>query len=126
MRDIVGNAGNGSEVDEQPCVYSMFNGEVNVVYASVKHSSSDPGGGWFVVATKDVGDTLGTLAVDVIVVYGVVFVALVGGGHGGGRAVVQATNGGGTTAVGPQHRHSLLVTLVFVVYVSDVRLVTES
>ena len=60
-------------------------------------------------------DALGTSPVGVIVVYGIAFVAGVGGGSGGGRAVVQATNGGGMTAVGPQHRHSLLVTVVSVV-----------
>ena len=77
------------------------------------HSSSDPGSGLPVMATENVGDALGTSPV--VVVYGIAFVAGVGGGSGGGRAVVQATDGGGTTAVGPRHRHSLLVTSVSVV-----------
>ena len=89
------------------------------------HSSSDLGGGLPVMATKNVvdgrgtspvvvvySDTLGTSPVSVIVVYGIAFVVGVGGGSGGGHAVVQATNGGGTTAVGPQHRHSVLATSV--------------
>ena len=98
------------------------------MYVSVMHSSSDPGGGWLEMATEGVGDAWGISPVvvvysdalgvspgGVIVVYGIASVAGVGGGSGGGRAVVQATNGGGTTAVGPQHRHSLLVTSVSVV-----------
>ena len=34
----------------------------------------------------------------------------VGGGSGGGSGVVHATERGGATAVGPRHRHSLLVS----------------
>ena len=93
--------------------------------ASVMHSSSDPGGRWLVMAIEGVSDVsslavvysdaLGTSPVGVIVVYGNVSMVGVGGGSGGGRAVVQATDGGGTTAVGPRHRHSLLVMLVSVV-----------
>ena len=86
-----------------------------LVYASVMHSSSDPGGGGFVMAGIDevqgvspvvvvCSDALGTL---LVVVHGKVFIVRVGGGSGGGRAVVQATEGGGTNAVGSQHRHSL-------------------
>ena len=37
-------------------------------------------------------------------------VLCIGGGSGGGGGVVHATEGGGTTAVGPRHRHSLLVS----------------
>ena len=109
------------------------------MYASVMHSSSDPGGGWVVMTPEGVGgawgispvvvvysDALSVSPEGVIVVYGIVSVAGVGGGSGGGRAVVQATDGGGTTTVGPRHRHSLLVTLVSVMGVSVVRSVTES
>ena len=84
------------------------------MYASVMHSSSDPGGGWLVMATEGVSDAwgisllvvvysdaLGTSPVGVIVVYRIVSIAGVGGGSGGGRAVVQATDGRGTTTVGP-------------------------
>ena len=77
------------------------------------HSNSDPGGGLPVMATEDVVGVRNTSPV--VVVCGIAFVAGVGGGSGGGRAVVLATDGGGTTAVGPRHRHSLLVTSVSVV-----------
>ena len=103
------------------------------------HSSSDPGGGWLVVASEGVSDArgvsplvvvysdaLGISPVNVVVVYGIVFISGVGGGSGGDPAVVHATNGGGTTLVGPRHRHSLLVALVSVVGVSAVRTMTKS
>ena len=96
MWDIVGNVGAVGGIVEWPWVYSKVDGGRWLVCASVMHSSSDPGGGW-------------------LVVYGIVSIAGMGGGSGGGRAVVQATEGGGTTAVGPRHRHSLLVTSVSVV-----------
>ena len=86
-----------------------------MAHLSVRHSSSDPGGGLPVMAAKNEGDARGTSPVGIVVVYGIAFVAGAGGGSGGGRAEVHATNGGGTTAVGPRHHHSLLVTSVSVV-----------
>ena len=132
MWDIVGNGGTVGEGVECLWVYSKVGGGRWLVYASVMHSSRDPGGGWLVMAIEGVGDAqgilplvvvdsdaLGTSLVGVLVLYGIVSIAGMeggsGGGSGGGRAVVQATEGGGTTAVGPGHRHSLLVASVVVV-----------
>ena len=80
-----------------------------MVHASVRHSSSDPGGGLPVMASEKEGDALGTSPVGIVVVYGIVFIVGAGGGSGGGSAVVHATDGGSSTAVGPRHCHSMVV-----------------
>ena len=99
---------------------------MKVVHVSVRHSSRDPGGGLPVMASKKEGDLLGSSPVGIVGMFESIFVAGAGGGSGGVSAVVHATDGGGMTAVGPRHRHSLLVTLVSGVGVSVVRLVRES
>ena len=97
-----------------------------VACVTVRHSSSEPGGGVPVVESEMVGDALGTsLGGSECMLWGIIG-AGVGGGSGGGNAAVHATDGGGTTAVEPRPRHSLLVTSVSVVGVSIVRLVRES
>ena len=112
-----------------------------VACVTVRHSSTEPGGGVPVVESEMVGDALGTsLGGSECILWGIfvagvggvsgggsaIFVAGVGGGSGGGNATVHATDGGGTTAVGPRPRHSLLVTSVSVVGVSIVRSLRES
>ena len=97
-----------------------------MAHASVRHSSRDTGGGLHVMASKKEGDALGTSLVGIAGMFGSIFLAGVGGGSSGGSAVVHATDGGGTTAVGPRHRHFLLVTLVSIVRVSVVSLLRDS
>jgi hypothetical protein len=109
MWDMVGNVSAGGGIAGWLCVCSGVGGRVWLVYASVMHSSSDPGGGLPVMAAKNEGDARGTSPCDargtspvgIVVVYGIAFVAGAGGGSNGGRAVVHATDGGSTTAVRP-------------------------
>ena len=98
----------------------------NVTCLLVRHSSSEPGGGVPLVESKMEGEALGTSLGFIDCMLWSMFGAGVGVGSDGGNALVHATNGGGTTAVGPQPRHSLLVTSVSVVGVSIVRSVRES
>ena len=90
MWDIVGNVGAVGGIVEWPWVYLKVDGGRWLVCASVMHSSSDPGGGWLVMATEGVvvwvisllvvvySDAQGTSLVGVFVVYGIVSIAGMG------------------------------------------------
>ena len=97
-----------------------------VACVTVRHSSSETGGGVPVVQSEMVGDVLGTSLGGSECMLWVIIGAGVGGGSGGGNATVPATYGGDTTAVRPRPRHSLSVTSVSVVGVSSVKFVGES
>ncbi len=101
---------------------------VKMLYASVRDSRREPGGGEPASGSLQVGEALGTSLAGLILV-GVLCMLLclngvgAGGGSGGGNATVHATDGGGTTAVGPRPRHSLLVISAVVEGVSIVSIV---
>jgi len=111
------------------CVKLMSCDGVKLLYASVRDSRREPGGGVPVSGSVKVGDALGTSLVGIVCMLLCTIGAGAGGGSGGGNATVHATDGGGTTAVGPRPCHSLVVTPVLVVdvsVVSTVRSVRES
>ena len=122
MRDMVCIPWGGVLVD-RPWAKLMSQDGVKLLYASVRDSRREPGGGEPASGSLRVGDALGTSLEGILLVVGMLLCtpgAGAGGGSGGGNAIVHATDGGGTTAVGPRPCHSLVVTPVLVVDVSVV------
>jgi len=92
MWDMVGNVSAGGGIAGWLCVCSGVGGRVWLVYAAVMYSSSDPGGGGFVMAVEGIEEMQGVSPVvvvcgDALVTSLVVVHGKIGGGSGGGRAV---------------------------------------